>query len=673
LQPRGLLVHFGLLQEAVESFEQQYNSMHTQDLPCMHTNSLWNDPIMNRDVGRRWKARCVVAALNCAVATLVASFIVVLLGSSTSCAQDASNSQEYLLLYSGSSTQAANINLTVGIRQVLEAHDAGALNLATEYRDIHRFPGEPAERLFREKLRELYSGKTFEAIFVLGGEVLPLAISLRDELWSDVPIVVGGVSEATLSSIELPSDVRAVVSTFDVAGTIAIARLLQPGASEIVVMSGSAPFDRSWEETARTALGGTTDIPVTYVSDLSIDGFSSHAANLDPDTILLILTIFQDAGGQAFTPADAAKQITATSAAPAYSVYETFLGDGVVGGQIQTFETIGRRMAEIAISAKSWRPDDSTKLTVASELIVDAAQAARYGLSLSALPVHATILNPPFSIWDTYRWQIIGLASIIVIQMATIITLLVQRRLLSRAAREISARKADLARASRRGHLGELTSAIAHELNQPLTAILADAEAGLDLTHVDPPDMDELRAILSDIADADKRAAQIIIGLRQLASREEPRLVELDLNDVVERTLLLTRSEILRHGVSLDVNLAAVPLPIRGNLTQLKQVLLNLFMNAVDAMNGSGNARRVLSVTTRLRDDEWRVVVVTDTGHGLLGPAEDLFNPFATTKAKGLGLGLSVSRSIIEAHGGTIWFDESLTTGASVVLSLPAR
>lgn len=587
-------------------------------------------------------------------------------------AQEVDSSPSFMLFYSGNATQTANVDITRGALEALAEHTAGALRIFTEHRDLHRFPGEPAATLFRDKITTLYDGEDFDAILVFGGELLSEVVAFRDSLWPGVPVVAGGVSVEALSNLDLPSNVRAVASRLDLAGTVQLARLLQPRATGITVFSGSAAFDKSWEETARATTAGITDIPVEFVSGLTLDDFRGRASALDPDTILLILTVFVDAAGRKFTPADVAKQIASVSAAPSYGVYETFLGEGVVGGRIETFETIGRKMAELVVSADFWPDDAPAIVTVEPQIVVDGTQMDRFNLDPSVLTETALVLNREISIWERYRFEIIAIAAILLLQTATIIGLLVQGRYLRRAEREIALRKSELARASRRGHLGELTGAIAHELNQPLTAILADAEAGMDLADTDPVDIKEIRAILGDIADADRRASQIIAGLRRLVGREQPSLADLDLNDIVERTLLLTKSEVLIQDVALAVNLYPGALPIRGNLTQLKQVLLNLLMNAVEAMAGYGQGPRAISISTRMRDDGWRMLTVADTGPGLGGPAEDMFKPFATDKAAGLGLGLSVSRSIMEAHGGTIGFDETVATGTCAVVCLPS-
>jgi C4-dicarboxylate-specific signal transduction histidine kinase len=226
---------------------------------------------------------------------------------------------------------------------------------------------------------------------------------------------------------------------------------------------------------------------------------------------------------------------------------------------------------------------------------------------------------------------------------------------------------------SRIVQLGELSGAVAHELNQPLTSILANAEAGAQLIARDPVDLEEIAAILADIAEDDRRAAGIIVELRRLMARGEAEFEDLDLNDVALATMRLLQSELLVREVAIETDLFRGALPVRGSRAQLKQVLQNLMLNAADAMADQAPGTRRMTVTTALRADGWRELAVRDHGPGLAAEiARDPFRPFATTKATGLGLGLSICRTIVQAHGGHLGFDETVGRGARAVLALPS-
>jgi C4-dicarboxylate-specific signal transduction histidine kinase len=296
----------------------------------------------------------------------------------------------------------------------------------------------------------------------------------------------------------------------------------------------------------------------------------------------------------------------------------------------------------------------------------------RFGLDLDLLPPGALVEHYDPSAWERYRLQILLASAVILAQSATIAGLALQGRRRRIAEREVAARRVELAHMSRVAQLGELSGAVAHELNQPLTSILANAEVGLQLARRDPADLEEIAAILKDIAEDDRRAAAIIVELRRLMAKGETSLEPLDLNEVVDATVLLARSEFLVRQVSVALDLARGELAVLGSRPQLKQVVLNLLLNAADAMADQPPAFRRVVVATRARQDGWRELRVQDAGPGLApAVADDPFRPFATTKPGGLGLGLSICRTIVEAHGGTLGFDRDRGEGATVILALP--
>jgi C4-dicarboxylate-specific signal transduction histidine kinase len=239
---------------------------------------------------------------------------------------------------------------------------------------------------------------------------------------------------------------------------------------------------------------------------------------------------------------------------------------------------------------------------------------------------------------------------------------------------ELQRLQGQLAHTSRVTMMGQLATAIAHELHQPLGAILRNAEAAeLFLDH-EPPDLDELRAILIDIRADDKRAREVIDRLRALLKRRsiEPRV--LSVADVMANIAALTRAEAAARGVSVEIESAAGLPPIMGDGVHLQQVLLNLVLNAMDAIESAASTERLIRVRARRREGSEVEVMVSDTGPGIAAEKiERIFEPFFTTKTSGMGIGLSVSRTIIEAHAGRIWAENNATKGATFRFTLPTE
>ena len=245
---------------------------------------------------------------------------------------------------------------------------------------------------------------------------------------------------------------------------------------------------------------------------------------------------------------------------------------------------------------------------------------------------------------------------------------------LSRRQSEMEAQqlRQDLAHASRIATIGQLTTSLAHELNQPLTAILSNAQAAQRFLAVDPVDLEEVREILKDIVDDDKRAGEVIHRLRNLLKKGNPEFKALDLNETVGEVARLVSSDALVRGVSIRLTLAPGLPPVRGDRVPLQQVILNLVLNGMDAMRESSPQDRVLVLRTARERPTVVRVAVRDSGVGVgEGNREDMFQAFYTTKADGMGMGLAIARSIVEAHGGRLEAHSNADGGATFSFTLP--
>jgi two-component system sensor kinase FixL len=249
---------------------------------------------------------------------------------------------------------------------------------------------------------------------------------------------------------------------------------------------------------------------------------------------------------------------------------------------------------------------------------------------------------------------------------------------LKQAELEIQLHREELAHLSRVMSLSELSNSLAHELNQPLAIILTNAQAAQRLLAQSPPDLDEARDILTDIVSEDQRAGDIIRRLRALLKPGQAQRQLLSVNDLVEDVLRIARSDLIGRGVSVHVALAENMPAVLGDRIQLQQVMLNLILNACDALTSNPPAQRQLRLTTAYRDG--RVVAsVSDNGCGLPANPEKIFEPFYTTKKEGLGLGLHICRSIATAHQGRLWaenvsaVDANSSLGTTFHLELPVK
>ncbi|MEH2527187.1 MULTISPECIES: ATP-binding protein [unclassified Bradyrhizobium] len=244
-----------------------------------------------------------------------------------------------------------------------------------------------------------------------------------------------------------------------------------------------------------------------------------------------------------------------------------------------------------------------------------------------------------------------------------------ERRLAEEALR---AMQAELAHVNRVTTMGQLSASIAHEVNQPIAATVTNAQAALRWLRAQPPDLDEVRASLGRIVEDGKRAGNVIGGIRALIHKVPTRRDWFDFNEAILEMLVLTRSEALKHGISLQTRLAPGLPMVQGDRTQLQQVILNLILNAIEAMDDLDDGTRELWIGTETEAADGVRVTVRDSGPGLAPvDVERVFQAFYTTKPKGMGMGLAICRSMVEAHGGKMWACANESGGAVFQFTLP--
>jgi C4-dicarboxylate-specific signal transduction histidine kinase len=254
---------------------------------------------------------------------------------------------------------------------------------------------------------------------------------------------------------------------------------------------------------------------------------------------------------------------------------------------------------------------------------------------------------------------------------------LTERRRAESEARESERRyretQMELAHANRVATMGQLTASIAHEVNQPIAATKVNAQAALRWLNRDVPDLEEARQLLARIANDGDRAGNVVSRIRNLVNKAPPRMEPLNLNEAISEVIELTRGEATKNGVSIRTEFAEGLPAVKADRTQLQQVILNLILNAIQAMGESGMALRELQIGTEANWPDNVLVSVRDSGPGIRPEGLDqLFDPFYTTKPAGMGMGLAICRSIVEGHGGRIWATANIPRGAAFHFTLPA-
>jgi signal transduction histidine kinase len=360
--------------------------------------------------------------------------------------------------------------------------------------------------------------------------------------------------------------------------------------------------------------------------------------------------------------------------APLFATQSAELGSGAIGGNLMSIEAASQRTADATLKILAGTSPALIKIPVLQPgpRVFDWRELQRWGVSEARLPPGSEVRFRGPSLWRDYRREMLGVLGAIAVQALLIVGLLYQRRARQRAETESRRNLSLAADASRRMTMSALTGSIAHELSQPLNSILHNVKAGemmMGSANGAPPDV--LKEILADIRTADVRATEIIERHRTMLRNRQMETKPIDIHGVVRESIALVATDTQERQIHVDVDLPPLPCIVTGDHVLLQQVLVNLMMNAMDAMADTPPARRRVAVCNVIVPGSVKISV-TDRGTGLQAASGGtLFDPFVTTKANGMGIGLTIARTIIEAHGGRIDAHNNPSGGATFLVTLP--
>jgi len=575
-----------------------------------------------------------------------------------------------------------------GLREVFQREMKDGVELYSEALHVSQFKDPGYYGVLREYFRRKYDGKRPDLIVAVMGPSLDFLLREGKALFPGVPIVICGADPSDVEGKALPGNVTGVLVKRTFAPTLDIALRLQPDTRNVFVVGGAARFDRQIQAIARRDLQPFEGkVAINWLTALPFNELLTRLANLPAHSVVYYLTLFADGSGSAFVPHEALSRIAAVASAPVYVSLDQFVGLGAVGGHVYSVTTHGEQAAEIGVRIlRGAAPASIPLVAVAADLnLFDWRQLHRWGLEERALPAGSVVEFRNPSVWDLYRWYIVGGVVLFLLQSALVVGLLANRAELRRAetAREESEQRRrraeeeaqrqrdELAHALRVTTLGELTASFAHELNQPLTAIAANAQAARRLLIAGRLDPD-VREAIDDLAADAVRAGETVRRLQALFRKQPAGRAPLDVNAMIDDVLHLLATDIRRRNIAVHFARGERLPAVLGDGVQLRQVLINLLVNAAEAIAAAGEGPREIRIETRRRDAGHVAVAIRDSGLGAKeSDLERMFEHFVTTKPHGLGMGLAISRSIVEAHGGRIWADRNEERGITLHIHLP--
>ena len=720
-------------------------------------------------------------------------------------AADSRETKRVLVLYSEDKAHPAHELTDRGIRTAFRSNTSFDVQLYREYLDLSRFGGPDHAHTMADYLNDKYAGTEIDAIITVYPAALDFLMKEEGRVFPEVPIVACEILRETAENLNRSPWRRmttGVVIGDNAASVLRSAFRLRPGTRHVALVAGTAPND-AYNEFPRALESYAGSVELIDLSGLPMQEILTRVGSLPPNTIVLYSSIFKDGANQVFVPREALSLISAAANQPVFGVYDTYMGYGIVGGDLVSFERQGGEAATLALRVLEGEPPASIPFggEQAYVRVYDWRELKRWGISEKALPPGSVVEFKSGSMWEEHRKVILGGMFFIAIETLLLVGLFVNLHRRRRAEaeiaeaalryrtvadhvydweywlapdgsmnylspscehitgysvrefmddpalfhkiilpedremwdehghdvpdrpntseiqfrirtkngeirwidhacqpvhdgqgkflgmrasnRDVSKRKEaefevrqqqdELAHVTRVATLGELTSSIAHEINQPLAAIRNYANAAQRLLSKSEPDLSKAKDALEGILRDDRRAAEVISRARELLRKEEPRYRPVRLNQVIREILAFIRSDAILEGLTIETKFVPELPVVLGDRVQLQQVILNLMLNAMDAMNKVKPELRKLVIKTENDENRDVKVSVRDFGEGIDEALRDkLFEPFFTTKTKGIGMGLAISQRIIHAHGGSIWVENDPGGGATFCFTLPA-
>ena len=555
----------------------------------------------------------------------------------------------------------------------LRSNSADPVEIYREAMDLSRFSSDSYKAYLRDFLRAKYGDKKIDVAVAIMAPALDFLMMYGDLIFPGTPIVFCGLDRRQLGTRSLPPNMYGVLIKREFAPTLELALHLHPATEGVAVVSGTSDFDKELLAQAQNDFHPYKDrVSFTYLSDLSLDQLLAKLSQLPSRDIVLIITVFQDGSGQPFVPHDVVERVSKAASVPLYGFLDQYIGRGIVGGRLYSTTEHGAETARMVLRLLTGAatPEHLSEVS-SSKVIFDWQQMLRWDISEADLPAGSQIQFRELSAWQRYSWQITFVSAIVLIQAGLISILLHEHRRRRTAEVQSRQRMAELAHINRFSTAGELTASIAHEINQPLGSILTNAETAQSILASGNPDIDELNNIVNDILQDDRRASEVIRRMRSLLRKAPFEPKGIDLNELVRETVEFLSALAVGRAVKLGSLIWPIALPIVGDRIQLQQVILNLVVNAIDAMADTSGDDRVISIRTS-RAGNFAEMAISDRGPGIPeDKLNEVFEPFFTSKSKGMGMGLSIARTIVEAHDGQISADNEPGRGAVFRIKLP--
>jgi signal transduction histidine kinase len=579
-----------------------------------------------------------------------------------------------LLLHSFGPDFAPFNTVSPQFREQLRAKSPRPVDLYEASVQIERFGATQEAGPLIDYLNALFAERALDLIVTMGAPATRFVLRNRTALFPSAPLLIAASEARTFSEFTL-ANATACPTAFDPAAHIEHILRILPDTTDIAVAMGASAAERFWIETLRRLFQRfSARVTFHWLNDLSAADMVKAVAALPERSAIYYPTVRVDARGAPQEGDVMLFRFIDVARAPVFTHVDSHFGRGIVGGPMLSSSDVARTCAELAARILGGASAAEIKIEPIGlgMPVYDWRQLQRWRIDQALLPPGSIIAFYEPGLWEKYRLQVVGVLAVILLQASLISWLVYEHR--RRTLAEVRSRNsmAELTRMNRVATAGELSASIAHEIGQPITGMVLQAGAAQRWLAGEKPDVERARGALRDIVGAGHHAADIIRSVHAIFRKDtEAPKIAVNINGLITTVLAIMRVDLQAAQVRVDTQLDENLPDVKGQAVQLQQVVLNLVLNGVEAMRTV--QPRLLTIVSRRGDAGMIEVSVADTGTGI-DPAdrERVFQSLFTTKASGMGMGLSICRSIIEEHGGRLWAANGSERGSIFRFQLPA-
>jgi signal transduction histidine kinase len=510
-----------------------------------------------------------------------------------------------LLLHSFGRDFAPFNDLSSRFREELARRSPHPLDVYDASLETARFRDADDEKPFVDYLRALFAGRKLDLIATFGSPAAFFVQRYRQTLFPGIPLLILGVEQRELKDFNFSEIDTSVAAAIDFPSLLDnIVRVL-PETANVAVALGDSPFEKRWAAELRRDFQPFDDkLQFIWFNQFSFDEVLRRAAELPPNSAILYLLFAVDAAGVPYEQDGALAGLHQEANAPIFGFADNTFGRGIVGGPLVSNRDHAKRASDVAVRILGGESPGHIKIAPLGTRapLFDWRELRRWNISEQRLPAGSEVRFRPPGIWEEYRAEVTIALIAVLLQAAMITGLLFERHRRRQAEAQARSRLLEAVHLNRTATVSAISASIVHEVNQPLATIVANASAGLRWLSRETPDLNETRAVLDSIVAAGHRVSELIGNVRSMFKKEAEKREFVDVNKLIRETLTFARGELENRRVVTHTQLSAGLPNISADRIQLQQVLLNLVMNAIEAMSALGDRQRVLQVRSQMND-----------------------------------------------------------------------